>query len=112
MANVIAAHPFQDQKTTYFNLLDNFKIGIDLVTIYLLTFLVILTIAFFINGITSRIRLGWRRTEMRRVRMRKGIASALSSFGESRLSAMGLFALFVQMFLWFSELFLTNNIKV
>ena len=33
------------------------------------------------------------------------------SFGVKRLSAIGVFVLFIRLFLWVTQLFLTNNIK-
>ena len=53
-----------------------------------------------------------RRADVRkRTEIWKRIASAVSSFGSAKLSPIGLLILFVQLFIWFSELFLTNNIK-
>ena len=98
----------RDRKdTTYHNLLDNFKIGLTLSAAYLLSFVGILALPFFINELTHRIRLERRRT----ARIGEKIKSAFGNFGVTRLSAMGLFALFVHLFLWLTQLLLTNNIK-
>ena len=113
LSSVTVSHFLQDQKESYFNLLNNFDVGIGLALVYLVSICGILLVAFLINEITQRIRLGERRIEMGgRIEIRKRIASAVSSFGATRLSPIGLFLLFVGLFFWFSELFLTNNIKV
>ena len=115
MASVLIAHPIRDVSEKYFNLLENFNIGITLAFVYLFSFLGILAVSFLINEATHRIRLGGRRMEMPYgipIERPKKIFSALNSFSVTRLSAIGLFVLSTQLFLWFSELFLTNNIKV
>ena len=105
MEDVLVAHPIQDQKTSFFNLLDNFNIGITLSAVYLLSFFGILVFSFLIKELGLRIR------QRRPVELSKRITLAMSSFKMKQLSAIGLFVLFVHLFLWQTELFLTNNIK-
>ena len=88
---------------SYFDLLDNFNVGLTLLSTYIFSFFAILSLAFLINKLTHRIR-GTANSPKR-------IALALNSFELKRLSAMGLFVLFVHRFLWLTQLFLTNNIK-
>ena len=93
---------------SYLNLLDNFNFGFTLSATYLLSFIGILVIAFLISLIGHRIRFGRRR---KTIKISKRIGSALDSFGGKRLSAIGIFVLFAHLFLWLTQLFLTNNIK-
>ena len=112
MESIIIGDPIHDQKgsvSSFFNLLDNFKINITLATIYLFSILGILSFSFLIKEFIHRIR----RRGARRIEIIKRIALALNSFlVKRRLSAIGLFVLFVQIFTWLTLLFLTNNIKV
>ena len=105
MEGVLVAHPIRDQKTSFFNLLDNFNIGITLSAVYLLSFFGILLFSFLIKELALRTR------QRRPVELSKRITLAMSSFKMKQLSAIGLFVLFVHLFLWQTELFLTNNIK-
>ena len=110
---VSVAHFIRDHRegVSFFNLLDNFKIRIDLALVYLLSIFGILATSFLINELTHRIyRKG---TAVRRTsKFSRRIVSALSSFGKKRLSAIGLFFVSVHLFIWITQLFLTNNIKV
>lgn len=105
MESVMLAHVIQRKEISFFNLLDNFKIGLPLAAILFFSFLGVLTISFFINEVANRIRSG------RRSGIFKGIFRAMSSFGTSRLSAVGIFVLFSHLFVWIIQLFLTNNVK-
>ena len=111
-ADLAIAHLIRDHENKYFNL-DNFKIGLPLAFTFFFSSMGILLLAFLINEATHRIRSGGMETDSggrrRRVGMMRRIFLVASSFGITRLSAIGFFVLFVQMFLWFSELFLTNN---
>ena len=111
--NVGIIHLIKDQGSfSFFNLLDNFNVGLTFASTFLLSFLGILAISFLLNELTRRIHCE-DTAERRGSKLSMRIASALSSFGhETRLSAIGLFLLSTQLFLWFSELFLTNNIQV
>ena len=109
MENAALGHPIKEQKE-FFNLLDNFKVGFTLAAIFLLSFLGILALSFLINELTHRIRFE-ETVVRRRPKLFKRIVSALKSFGVNRLSAIGIFVLFVHQFIWVTQLFLTNNIK-
>ena len=106
---VIIAHPIQDKnrQISYFNLLDNFKLGFALSALYLLSLLAVMASGLLINALTHRIRFGGQRI----VRLSKRFALVLNSFKKKKLSAIGLFVLFVQLFCFNTQLFLTNNIK-
>ena len=117
MEEAAVTMPIVDDKkgTIFFNLLDNFKLGIRLTAVYLFSFVAILAISFLINELSRRIR--FERTAVRRALRRipkfwERIVSTVKSFGTTRLSAVGLFFLFVNLFIWVTQLFLTNNIKV
>ena len=109
MEKVVLGDLIRDQNgdIVYFNLLNNFKIGITLFAAFMLSLFGILLVSFLIKQLTHRIRFGERRTR----ELRKQIVSAVSSFGVRRLSAIGVFVLFVHLFFWIIQLFLTNNIK-
>ena len=108
MENIIIGQFIREKKAvSFFNLLNNFNVGFSLSAIFLLSLIGILSCSFLINEIIRRIRFERRRT----VKICKRIASAVSSFGVKRLSAIGIFVLFVHLFLWLSQLFLINNIK-
>ena len=105
-------HLIEDRKESdvnyYFNLLENFSVGIALSMAYLLAFFLVLTLTFLLDELTRRIE-GRRRA----INIPKRIVLALSKFRvKQRLTAIGLFVLLVQMFIWITQLFLTNNIKV
>lgn len=95
-------------------LLDNFNVGFKLAIIFLFSFLVVLATSVLLdeNELTSRVRFGGTAIRREAPKLTQRIASAVSNFGSSRLSAIGLFVLFVHLFLWQTQLFLTNNIKV
>ena len=97
-----------------FNLLDNFKIDLTLTATFF-SFLGTLAIAVLINELSRRIRFDEtvvRRASRRAPKLLQRIASAVSSFEAKRPSAITVFAIFVHLFIWVTQLFLTNNIKV
>ena len=104
---VIGQSIHDHQSVTYFNLLNNFKLGFSLTATYLLSFLGILALSFLFNGLTYEIRFGERQP----IKITKKIALATNSFRTKRLSAIGMYFLFVRLFLWITQLFLINNIK-
>lgn len=107
-AGLAIAHPIRDHENIYFKLLDNFKIGLPLASMFFFSSLGILFLAFLINEATHRIRSGGREMDSggrrRRVGMMRKIFLVASSFGITRLSAIGFFVLFVQMFPLFYRL--------
>ena len=110
MESVIVAQTIKDQNddVKIFNLLDNFKVDFTLILVYLFAFCCILVLSFLLNEFSHRVRFGIGRT----AKVSEKIISAVRSFGNNRLSAISLFALCVGQFIWLTELFLTNNIKV
>ena len=111
MESIVVGHPIREQHgldVAYYNLLNNFNVGFTLAAVYLLSLLSILTLSFLINEIAHRIRLGGRR---RIVKLSRRFALTLSKFQKRTLSAIGVFVLFTHLFLWLTQLFLTNNIK-
>ena len=108
MENVVVIHQIRDQTSlAYFNLLNNFNVGFTLSAIYLFFFFIILSLLILVNELAYRIRSGGRET----LGISKRVALALGKFRIKRLSAIAIFVLFVQLFLWMTQLFLTNNIK-
>ena len=108
MESVVMMHYVPDKSDlSYLNLLDNFNLGLTLMTVYLFSFFGILALSFLFDELARRIRYERRRT----IQFSKRIVSAVSSFGVKRLSAIGLFVLFVHLFIWITQLFITNNIK-
>ena len=94
---------------TFFNLLDNFNFGLTLTASYMLSFICILGICFLIHLISHRLQFGKRGRTGKAIQ--KTVA-ALGSFRGNRLSTIGIFVLCTHVFLWLTQLFLTNNIKV
>ena len=107
MDSVLSGHTIPDRKTVYFNLLNNFNVGFTLAATYLLSFLGILALLFFVHELAYKIRLG----ERTKIKLSKRIALTLNKFQKRTLSAIGVFVLFTHLFLWLTQLFLTNNIK-
>lgn len=91
----------------FFNLLNNFNIGLTLTLVYMLSTFGMIVFAFLFNEFVLRVRSERRR----KIRISKRIALAVRSFAVKRLSAIGLFVLFVHLFFWFTQLFLSSNIK-
>lgn len=107
MEQIVLGHVIRD-RTSSFNLLDNFNIGYTLTIVALFLALGVLALSFLFNEITDLVRFRERRAK----RIHKKIVRAVRSFGLTELSAIGVFVLFTNQFLWMIELFLTNNIKV
>ena len=107
MESISVGHSIQD-RLRFFDLLDNFDVGLTLLLVYLLAFIGVLTLSVILGGLSERIRSGRRK----RLEFSKRIALAVRNFHVTELSAIAIFILFVNLFLWISELFLTNNIKV
>ena len=113
MEKVIITHPIRDiMAVSFFNLLQNLNVGFTLSVSYLSSFFTILALAFLINELTYLFRFGGRRRgRRRRIAIAQRIALSLNKFQNKKLSAIGLFVLFVHLFLWLTQLFFTNNIK-
>ena len=109
MEQILIGHPIRDQTSlvSFYNLLDNFNVGFTLTATYLFSIFTILVLALLLNELTHWIQTGAIRTN----KISKRIASVVGSFRTKQLSALGLFLLFVHLFLWIIQLFLTNNIK-
>ena len=110
--SVIAGHPIHGGKGViyYYNLLNNFNVGLSLFLIFSLSILGVLLLTFLINEITRLLKA--KPLRRRAPKLAQRIASAVSSLTVRRRSAIGLFIVSVHLFLWITELFLTNNIKV
>ena len=107
---VIVGHPIREGTLKYFNLLNNFNIGFTLITAYMLSFLSILAVSFLLGDLSQRIRFTGRR---KRLEIYKRIALTLYNLLFQRISVgIFIFGLFVGEFIWFTQLFLSNNIKV
>lgn len=111
MERVVIGQTIDDQKAiSYYNLLNNFNLGFTLFAVYLLSLFGILTFAFLINQLTSQVQT---RTDLSRrtIKIHKRIVSTMSSFGVKRFTSIGVFVLFVYLFLLMTQLFLTSNLK-
>ena len=110
MGSVIIGHAIRGRRDAFFNLLDNFNIELTLWIAYLLAFLTVMSLFILLNEITDRIRFGGKRT----AKFSKRITLALTKFRIkiSKQRAIGIFVMFVYIFIWLTQLFLTNNIKV
>ena len=95
----------QQSDDSFFDLIDNFKLGFSLVSTFLATMLTALLIGVCIRRLAYQVRY----RALRAPKLFKGyFADEKSGF----LPALAIFSLFVGQFLWFTTLFLTNNIKV
>ena len=112
MERILLSQPILNNQmdVSIFNLLDNFKFGIELSVIFLLSFVGVFSFSFLLNELTRRIRFGPKRA----IHIWKRIRLAANKFRVSRfaLSAIGIYFLFVHEFIWIAQLFLTNNVKV
>ena len=109
MESIVVGHPIHNRNDSayYFDLLNNLNVGFGLASVYLLSFCGILAFAFLIDDLTGRIQFGARK----RAKIWKRVTWAVSKFQRKKLTAIGLFFLFIHLFLWLTRLFLTNNIK-
>ena len=96
------------EDVSYFDLIHNFKLPISLLAIYLAAFLVIIFIGFAFHEITQKIKC----KAFKKKRLIKKLATILRLFfSGNKFFTIGVFFVFVLLFIWFSQLFLTNNIK-
>ena len=103
----IFGHIVPRQREAFFDLMDNFKLGFSLISIYIVALLAVLVIAGYIRRLAYWIRFG----DSRKPKLfRRLFAERKLDF--KKLSALGIFTLCVGQFLWLTQLFLTNNIKV
>ena len=89
----------------YFDLMNNFKLGVSLIFTFLTTMFIALLIGVCIRRLAYLVRFGASRTPKL---FRGYFTDQTSGF----FPALLIFTLFVSQFLWFTTLFLTNNIKV
>lgn len=107
-SSAIVCHAIFRDQNSFLNLLDNFNFGLTLSATYMLSFCAVLVICFLIHQISHRLQFGKRGRTGKAVQ--KTVA-ALGSFRGNRLSTIGVFVLCTHVFLWLTQLFLTNNIK-
>lgn len=105
--DLVAGHAIRDQSATYFNLLNNFSFGLTLSAFYLVSFLIILSFSLLIHELICRVRLGQRKT----LGISKRIILVVNSFRVKKCSTIGIFVLFVQIFIWVTKLLVSNSIK-
>ena len=96
-----------DRDDSLFDLMDNFKVGVRLISTYLATMLITLLIGVCIRQLAYRIRFGATRTP----KLFNGYFDDRDS-GIKRFPALAIFGIFVSQFVWQVQLFLMNNIKV
>ena len=112
MESVVAGQGIVDQqaeKMAFFNLLNNFNVGLSLLFGFLLSCFFVLFAAVLIKELNHRIRFGEGR---RFAKISQRVTWAVCSFGRKRLSSLAVFAAFVHLFFWFTQVLFTNNIKV
>lgn len=100
-------HPIRARTGVYFNLLESFNVESSLVVGYVLSIFAILAFSLLINELAGRLRFGRRTT----IQITRSIASAVPRLALKKLTAFGIFLLFVNLFLWFTRICLSNNIK-
>lgn len=94
---------------SFFDLIENFMIGLQLTAIYLAASLSVLFLCLIINEITAGF-ISSRKFQLPKKFTNK-IDLAVKSLEIRKLSTIGVFALFVHLFFWLTRLFLINNIK-
>ena len=94
---------------SFFDLIENFMIGVQLTAIYLTASLSVLLLCLLINEITNGFASSRQFVVPRRIGQK--IDLAVKSLEIRKLSTIGVFALFVHLFFWLTRLFLQNNIK-
>lgn len=101
------------EDVSFFDLIENFMIGIQVTCIYLAVSLSVLLFCLIINEITvDFISSRQFAPNFRKPRsLSAKIDLALKSLDIRKLSTIGVFVLFVNMFFWLTRLFLMNNIK-
>lgn len=92
----------------YFDLLSNFNLGLEVISFYVVTYLIAFLLFLLLIDLSERmnqtavqgslLRRGW-------LTMRNFLCHGYS------FSSIGVFFMFLHLFLWLNELFLTNNIK-
>lgn len=110
------AHLIPDQQNeSFFDLMDNFKVDISLLSIFLGSLLATLLIGFCIRRLAYRVRFG----ASRRPKLIRGLQVHRFAYRKlgfmkielPNLPALAILALFFGEFIWLTELFLINNIK-
>ena len=86
--------------------MDNFKVALSLLSIYLAALLAILLIGVCIRRLAYWVRFG----APIKPKLFRGYFKD-QKLGFMKFPALAIFVLFVGQFLWLTELFLTNNIK-
>ena len=108
----------------------NFQFSLPVLTAYLVSFLVIIFSSYLVTKLSYRIRFGANKVESQSNLARSSAENSVTSsigrngLGGNRrlflahfltkrgsLTAISVFVLFAQLFIWFSGLFLINNIK-
>ena len=112
MENAALGYPIRKQKAvSFFNLLNNFNLSLTLWTTFFFSFLGVLVVSFLLNKLAHRIHFETT-TARRAPKLSKQFASTVRSFGLKKVSAISIFVLFVYEFIWVTQIFLINNIKV
>ena len=91
---------------SFFDLMDNFKLGISLLSIFLAVLLAVLLIGVCIRRLAYWVWFG----ASRKPKLFRGYFTD-QKLGFIKFPALAIFVLFVHQFVWLTQLFLTNNIK-
>lgn len=97
------------KSVSYFDLIENFNIGFQNYIFYFLCILVTSVFYLVFSFLVAKINGPYAETNEGDFKISKILA--IFSTSEVRLSAIGVFLLFFHLFIWFAQLFLTNNIK-
>ena len=98
----------EKRSVSFFDLMKNFKLDVSLLSIYLVALLAALLIGVCIRRMAYRIKFGASRMP----KLFRGYFADKKFAFRKKLPALAIFVLFVHQFLWLTQLFLTNNIKV
>lgn len=91
----------------FFDLMDNFNVGVLLISIYLAALLAALLAGLCIRRLAYQVRFG----TSRKPKLFRYFADRKLGFKKTHLPALSVFALCVGEFFWLTQIFLTNTIK-
>ena len=107
--NIVFSHLINEKNDLdYFDMIENFNWGME----FFISYLILLVILFFVCLGLSRLTIKPTREYYERSRISKSIFLFQNLLDNDEHLALKLFFLFLNLFIWFTLLFLTNNIKV
>lgn len=116
---IVAIHRiFDSGRISLADLSNNFYLPIPVLAAYFISFLALVASCFLVTKVSFRIRSEASERIPKATRINQTAKRDWRPFlghflaRQKRLTSIGVFVLCAQLFIWFSELFLTNNIKV